>query len=227
MKRTLGLLLAAACLTGGLWQTMAQSPCQQEYAKNLFAIAWLDRQSHASEIRSSDFFHRFILYSWKPRTTQQAIGNNIHYVGTVVRRTVHFFDEKKEFVVTSNGFNSRAVFGEQKEESIIFYVKVAESDPPCFPDEALKVEIFPNRRIALITQAESGLRRMLPVQRFVGDKDDGWRYPQYFVKESLTAVNFGHLGDGTGKSSEPPTPPRTGEPASLLVRKKDLTLGGE
>ena len=220
MKRTFGLLLAAAYFCGGLQETTAQSPCQQEYAKNLFAIAWHDRQAHASQIPSHHFIHRFVLYSWLPQTAN--INHDpARFAGSINKRKVHFFDEKKEFVsTTQSGFESRAVFGEQKEESIIFYVKVAESDPPCFPDEALKVEIFPNRRIALITQAESGLRRMVPVQRFVGyvQEGSGWHVPRDFVKEPLTAVNFGHLGDGTGKSSQPPkekpspSPPRNSQP---------------
>ena len=57
------------------------------------------------------------------------------------------------------------------------------------PERALKMEVFPNRRIAIITHEDTGFRRTVPVQRYATKPETSSTYE----KEPRTAINFGQL----------------------------------
>lgn len=77
--------------------------------------------------------------------------------------------------------------GNSKDDSVVFYIQTDTRTRTFFPERALKVEVFHNRRIAIITHQDTGFRRMVPVQKYTKIE------PLYYEKEPRTAINFGPI----------------------------------
>ena len=113
-------------------------------------------------------------------------------------READWFDKEKEYVGRIRYNHDYGVLtlakgeiGNGKDDSVVFYIQTNPSTRTFFPERALKVEVFHNRRIAIITHEDTGFRRMVPVQRY--SKYYESEHKSYYEKEPRTAINFGPI----------------------------------
>ena len=172
-----------ALASAAIEQTQAQG--ELEYAENLFAIAWYERKP-AEETPQ----HTFQILHWRRTNAVFGAGTSIGIL--IETRTFNGFNSEKRFVSTSYGGTIRLTpreIGNDKNDSVVFYIQTNTSTRTFFPERALKVEVFFNRRIAIITHQDTGFRRMVPVQRYATKHETHSTYE----KEPRTAINFGPL----------------------------------
>ena len=178
--KTMAIALIALAASAGAQNAQAQG--ELEYAENLFAIVWFERKPADKTPE-----HAFQLLHWNTTAYKNEFGATpIH------ARTAKGFNRDKEHVGTIyNGTVTLAKreIGNDKDYSVVFYLQMNIFLTTFYPERALKVEVFPNRRTAIITQEGTGFRRMVPVQRYA-TKDET---STTFEKEPRTAINFGPL----------------------------------
>ena len=153
----------------------AQAQGELEYADNLFAIVWFE--SNPADKKPE---HEFQILHWKKRVYK----SNYRQIET---RHAHWFDKDKEHVTTLA--LAKGELGKDKDDSIVFYIQTDTNTTTFFPERALKVEVFYNRRIAIITHEDTGFRRMVPVQRYQNKTSTS----SIYEKEPRTAINFGPI----------------------------------
>lgn len=179
IKTTMAIALIALAFSAGIQTTQAQG--ELEYAENLFAIVWFEDRPVGQKPENS-----FKLLHWD---------KGIAYTGNdpIETRSAQWFDKDKEYVsYISSGIVplAKGEIGNGKDDSVVFYIQVADHRT-FFPERALKVEVFHNRRIAIITHEDTGFRRMVPVQRYTKYYEN--EAISYWQKEPRTAINFGPI----------------------------------
>ena len=177
--KLMAIALIALATSAATEQTQAQG--ELEYAENLFAIVWYEDRPVGKKSENS-----FKLLHW-PKSVG-APGNS-----QIETRSANWFDKDKEHVEGihySSGLVTLAKgeIGNGKDDSVVFYIQVADHRT-FFPERALKVELFHNRRIAIITHEDTGFRRMVPVQRYQNKTSTS----SIYEKEPRTAINFGPI----------------------------------
>ena len=178
IKTTMAIALIALASSAGTQNTQAQG--ELEYAENLFAIVWFENRPVGKKPENS-----FKLLHWQKSTGSPA--ND-----TIETRSANWFDKDKEHVGGihySGGLVTldKGEIGNNKDDSVVFYIQTSTRTSTFFPERALKVEMFHNRRIAIITHQDTGFRRMVPVQKYTKIE------PLYYEKEPRTAINFGPI----------------------------------
>ena len=182
--KTMAIALIALAASAATQTTQAQTG-ELEYAENMFAIAWYERKP-AEETPQ----HTFQILHW--RRTNAVFGAGTSIGIPIETRTFNGFNSEKRFALTSYGGTIRLTpreIGNDKDESIVFYIQTDTSTRTFFPERALKVEVFYNRRIVIITHQDTGFRRMVPVQRYATKHETDSTHE----KEPRTAINFGPL----------------------------------
>lgn len=159
----------------------AQAQGELEYAENLFAIVWFENRPVGKKPENS-----FKLLHWQKSAS--APGNS----GLISTRGANLFDKDKEHVEEIHYHSGlvtldKGEIGNGKDDSVVFYLQMNARTRTFFPERALKVEVFHNRRIAIITHQDTGFRRMVPVQKYTKIE------PLYYEKEPRTAINFGPI----------------------------------
>ena len=107
-------------------------------------------------------------------------------------KNTNLFGKDKKFVGTvyyGKVTVEKEEIGTAKEDSVVFYLQANTRLKTFYPERALTVEIFHNRRIAVITHQDTGFRRIVPVQRYATKHETSGE----FEKEPRTAINFGPL----------------------------------
>ena len=181
--KTMAITLIALAASAGAQNAQAQG--ELEYAENLFAIVWLERKP-AEETPQ----HTFQILHW--RRTNEVFGAGTSIGMPIETRIFNGFNSEKRFASTVYGGTIRITpreLGNGKNDSVVFYIQTNTSTKTFFPERALKVEVFHNRRIAIITHEDTGFRRMVPVQRYATKHETSSTYE----KEPRTAINFGPL----------------------------------
>ncbi len=181
MKRIFGLLLAAACFAGGFWQTTAQG--ELEYAENLLAVVWFEDQTKTKPE------HEFVFFHWE----QRGVAGDVRNI-PISSRPVAFFNEDRELEDPEESryrgrFYLKGKLGSSKDDSIVFYVQVNTNTLTFFPERALTIKVFYNRRYVLITHEDTGFRRIVPLLRYSAKSGSPWTHE----KEPRTPVNLGQL----------------------------------
>ena len=178
--KTIAIALITLVVSAGTQTIQAQG--ELEYAENLFAIVWFERKPADKTPE-----HAFQLLHWNTTAYRNGFGATpIH------ARTAKGFNRDKEHVGTIyNGTVTLAKreIGNGKDDSVVFYLQLNTLLTTFYPERALKVEVFPNRRTAIITQEGTGFRRMVPVQRYSTKHETNTT----FEKEPRTAINFGPI----------------------------------
>ena len=180
IKTTMAIALIALASSAGMQTIQAQG--ELEYAENLFAIVWFERKPADKTPE-----HAFQLLHWNTTAYRNGFGATpIH------ARTAKVFNTDKEhFGTIYNGTLALAKreIGNSKDYSIVFYLQMNLLTTTFYPERALKVEVFLNRRTAIITHEETGFRRMVPVQRYATKHETDSTHE----KEPRTAINFGPI----------------------------------
>ena len=182
----MAIALIALAANAGTQTAQAQTG-ELEYAENLFAIVWFERKP-ADETPE----HVFKILHWK-RTETVIPSHGGRIVGTPIStRTINVFHGNKKFALTTYDGTvplTPRELGSDKDDSAVFYIQTNTSTKTFFPERALKVEVFHNRRIAIITHEDTGFRRIVPVQRYSTKHETN----QTHEKEPRTAINFGPI----------------------------------
>ncbi len=187
IKTTMAIALIALAASAATQTAQAQG--ELEYAENLFAIVWFERKPADQKP-----IHRLKILHWTKTASvfvSNFIGNSPTSSNPITGRTANGFNRNKEYVtrITDGTIQlSTREIGNALDDSVVFYIQVDTSTKTFFPERALKVEVFHNRRIAVITHQDTGFRRLVPVQRYATNAGD-WNHE----KEPRTAINFGPL----------------------------------
>ena len=185
MRTTKTIAIALIALAASAEAQNAQAQGELEYAENLFAIVWFERKP-AEETPQ----HTFQILHW--RRTNEVFGAGTSIGMPIETRIFNGFNSEKRFASTFYGGTIRITpreIGNDKDDSVVFYIQTNTNTRTFFPERALKVEIFHNRRIAIITHKDTGFRRIVPVQRYATKHETDSTHE----KEPRTAINFGPL----------------------------------
>ena len=190
--RTLTKMIVIAAIAAATAMERAQAQGELEYAETCFAIAWFENKTGKHPNSDPPYTapppHTFKILHWNPSVS-----------GTLLRlpldnaKNTNLFDKDKKFVGTVHYGKvtvEKEEIGTEKEDSVVFYLQANTRLKTFYPERALKVEIFHNRRIAVITHEDTSFRRMVPVQRYELVDD---RNLNTYEKEPRTAINFGPL----------------------------------
>lgn len=180
MRTTKTIAIALIALATSAGTQTAQAQGELEYAENLFAIVWYERKPADKTPE-----HAFQLLHWKTEAYRGALP-------PINTRSANLFNKDKEhFGTIYNGtlVLAKREIGNDKDYSVVFYLQMNIFLTTFYPERALKVEVFPNRRTAIITQEGTGFRRMVPVQRYSTKHETNTT----FEKEPRTAINFGPI----------------------------------
>ena len=179
--KTIAIALIALAVSAGTQTAQAQG--ELEYAENLFAIVWYERKP-ADKMPE----HAFQLLHWNTRAYRSEFGAT----PPINTRNANGFNKDKEHVgslVSGTVVLAKGELGNGKDDSVVFYLQMNIFLTTFYPERALKVEVFPNRRTAIITQEGTGFRRMVPVQRYATKHETSSTHE----KEPRTAINFGPI----------------------------------
>ena len=182
--KTMAIAMIALAASAGAQTAQAQG--ELEYAENLFAIVWFERKP--ADQKPSQYFK---ILHWK-RTEHVFTYSGVSIGTPIEARTANGFNKDKEYASTiyhGTVALAQRELGNGKDDSVVFYIQTNTSTRTFFPERALKVEVFYNRRIAIITHQDTGFRRMVPVQRYATKHETN----STFEKEPRTAINFGPL----------------------------------
>ena len=180
IKTTMAIALIALASSAGIQTTQAQG--ELEYAENLFAIVWFERKPADKTPE-----HAFQLLHWNTTAYRSEFGAT----PPINTRNANLFNKDKEHVgsLVSGTATTKREIGNGKDDSVVFYLQMNIFLTTFYPERALKVEVFPNRRTAIITQEGTGFRRIVPVQRYATKHETNSTHE----KEPRTAINFGPL----------------------------------
>lgn len=167
------IALIALAVSAGTQTAQAHGQAEKEYIESLFAIAWFENGQLPRQGR-----HKLYLMHWK----ETAYADDNFAELPIAGRYVHVFNESKKSI-------GRIIYGELKltdDEGNKFHQAIGD---PAFdphnerpnakrtfylqlinldgfnPATAMKLEVFPNRKIAKIT-LHNGFRRLVPLQKY-------------------------------------------------------------
>ena len=187
----MAIALIALAASAGTQTAQAHGQAEKEYIESLFAIAWFENLQLPHEGR-----HKLYLMNWKPT----AYANYNFAELPVAGRDVRVFNERKENIGTiaygklnlideegrqfQNALSN--AFGDKPNAKRTFYLQLIKAGG-FNPAIAMKLEVFPNRKIAKIS-LHNGFRRLVPIQKYSTTTHS----PQH-KKQPPTAINFGPL----------------------------------
>lgn len=183
IKTTMAIALIALAVSAGTQTAQAQG--ELEYAENLFAIVWFERKP-ADQTPE----HIFKILHWN-RKGSAGTQFGTSALTPIAGRYANGFNSDKRFasMISDGVVLLRREIGNDLDDSVAFYIQTNTDTKTFFPERALKVEVFHNRRIAIITHEDTGFRRLVPVQRYSTKHDTDSTHE----KEPRTAINFGPL----------------------------------
>ena len=197
----MAIALIALASSAGIQTTQAQvldkefiEEENKKYIENMFAIAWFEDDEFDPRLGK----HKLYLMSWKE--SPYADENYVEFPMTA--RPVHVFNEKKKSIDSpifgvlklnnqeGTAFHNVAypTFPKTKEldAKITFYLQTIK-EGGFNPAIAMKLEVFPNRKIAKIS-LDNGFRRIVPIQKYKTTISLLWH-----TKQPPTAINFGPI----------------------------------
>ena len=185
--RTTKLMAIALIALASVATEQTQAQGELEYAENLFAIVWYERKPADQKPQ-----HHFKILHWKRTEWVNSTPSGVSIGTPIEARTANGFNKDKEYASTT--YNGTITLfpreiGNDKNDSVVFYIQTNTRTRTFFPERALKVEVFFNRRTAVITHQDTGFRRMVPVQRYATKSETSSTHE----KEPRTAINFGPL----------------------------------
>lgn len=191
IAKTTAIALIALAVSAGINSTQAHGQAEKEYIESLFAIAWFENTQLPHLGR-----HKLYLMNWKPT----AYANYNFAELPVAGRDVRVFNERKESIGTiaygklnlideeGRQFHNALsnAFGDKPNAKRTFYLQLIKAGG-FNPAIAMKLEVFPNRKIAKIS-LHNGFRRLVPLQKYSSTTST-----IQHNKQPPTAINFGPI----------------------------------
>lgn len=189
--KTIAIALIALASSAGMPTTQAHGQAEKEYVESLFAIAWFEDGQLPHTGR-----HKLYLMHWK----ENAYADNNYAELPIAGRFAHVFNASSknigriiygEFKLTDDEgrrFHDALsnAFDKQLNAKRTFYLQLINLDG-FNPATAMKLEVFPNRKIAKIS-LHDGFRRIVPIQKYTTTTSN-----KRHTKQPPTAINFGPI----------------------------------
>lgn len=193
--KTIAIALITLAVGAGTQTIQAHGQAEKEYIESLFAIAWFE----SGQLPRSGK-HKLYLLNWKPTAFVDkdnkfaelpitggylsVFNDNKKFIGRVLYGAFRLIDDE------GNRFHQAydPTFPIIKELNAkrTFYLQL-NGESNFTPATAMKLEVFPNRRIAKIS-IHDGFRRIVPLQQYSA----GSGLTQH-KKQPPTAINFGPI----------------------------------
>lgn len=183
--KTIAIALIALATSAGTQTAQAHGKEEQDYLENLFAITWYQHSS-----KHSLYLMHWQAEAWISTTFAELPieGKQVKVFnkdGQIIHNALFGYlqldaDTSEEASLLHNARH------EKENYSIVFYLQLAPNQK-FDPNKAMKLEVFPNRRIARIA-LHDGFQRIVPVQRY------SIAQPVGQARKNLpTAINFGPI----------------------------------